>query len=680
MSSATSSPVFRALEKVAALLLPPSGKFEVFSYFESFDYLWTLDRRFLDRLDDEKPIILILWDSVPRDSRFEGIPVEQQVTPIDWAVAASLKSLSLDSVDGYPQLDRDVEWKVLIVDAAGESDSRQARHMLLSRLQSGPERLIPWLSLTPPQYVFARLASAALSEKATPKGTSALQVVKGLWTSSLTSPGPESIRHSISNIVGPLVLLSSIVGSSASGSNGSSTNRALEMLLQSCGMLPDIAELPPGPWVPRGRWHSETIRRFVLLDDMEELGWTAFLKAALDLRDDELCSYGKDQIKAFLKEQPFALDGTVLFLDLRLFARSSWTQEAEFLSALVDYAEKNLATDRTYPWPKFEEHELSVVRECARRNQRVEDSAYHLALTFFPRLISHLEPHLPIVVFSSTGRREIVDTLRPYGNVILDFDKPRFFGDSGVTVLADSRRKFSRALDSAISLARARHFCRSVVNRNRAISVNSGQPHTADGHGVVEIYIDESGSESADTFVVGGVILRFPNLLQVDELDKKLRAEGLMWGLARDFPPDNSLPGIPTNYLTKRGPARPGASNFAAKNRAYYAEHLNKLDQILEQLGVSRAAFGLLRNCHRNWIRTPGPTLRTLSAWITCTALFWRRYWRSCYVTSCPNGGSRIRSGLILPRRRAPKKIPRNRPGSQMTTAVSFIVLSTTRP
>jgi hypothetical protein len=432
----------------------------------------------------------------------------------------------------------------------------------------------------PVQLIKKPVAEVIFHRGQTPNCSSIGDTIKGLWTYSLRNPGTDSIRHSISNIVAPQVLQASI-GAPNLPSSSPVTN-ALKVLLEAGGLLPTMDEVSPEPWVRRDVWQSDTIGQFILLDDMEDLGWADFLRGALELREGELLSYGEEKIDKFLVEQPFTRDGTVMFLDLRLFGRSPWSEEASFLRSLANYAEGQLLNNPNAPPPWFEEHEIASVRRCAGRSFRVEDADYHLALTFLPRIIAHFQPRLPIILFSSTGRREIVERLRAYGNIIADFEKPRFFGDSSASILWDTKRKFRRAIQSAGKIAKGRNLCSLLSTREPKASLSLSTP------AVVEIYFDESGTAREDQFAVGGVAISFQNPVHAKQLDQLMRAHGLTWGLAQGFPLDKRNSPFPIDYLVKR------KKDDTAK--AYYEEKLSQVADCMEEVGAKVAAFCLVQD------------------------------------------------------------------------------------
>jgi len=573
-------PEFKATQKLVGLFSkPPLTKFKLYSYFEHFDYLWSMDEEFLKQLRDERSVLVIVWDAVPTDPRFNGIPIEGYLTPIDWALAASAKSLAMAKRDVPGEIANSIGWKALIVDTSGGTNQSEARLRVLGHLQTGPNRLFTWFVVASANTAIESLLSLLLDTTVL-DSVLEFNAIKGLWTHGLNNPGSESIRHSISNIVAPQVLLASTGVSSSSVH--SSIASSLRVLLEACGLLPDFDQMARGPWLARAKWESGAIRQFILLDDMEDLGWSDFLRGALDLREGELQSYGQNDVERFLNEQPFAHDGTVLFLDLRLFARSEWSDEASFLMALAGYAKKQCSDNPSGSRPSFEDYEIAGVQRCAARKIKIEDSDYHIALTFLPRIISHVEPRLPIILFSSTGRKEIVERLRPYGNIVVEFEKPRFFGDLSTSILMETQRRFLRALQNAARIAVGRHKCSLLTQRLPTVGRSSSTP------AVVEIYFDESGTAKDERFAVGGFAIAFNNDSDVNILDQLLSSRGLVWGIAQGFPPANRNASLPDRYFPKRAEG--------ARPCEYYEEQLNALDKCFKEVGARIAAFCLVQH------------------------------------------------------------------------------------
>jgi hypothetical protein len=327
---------------------------------------------------------------------------------------------------------------------------------------------------------------------------------------------------------------------------------AFDQLLDTIGIVPSSISPEFAPWIPRSEWQQVSVKRWILIDDMEDLGWTSFLKLALNLREDELVSVGQAAIQLFFDQGMSGLEQGVLFLDLRLFARASWEDERRFLESLLQNTESRKAGSSGPAWSGFTDDEVAAVRRCIQKSKRSEDADYHVALTFFPRVISRAFPTLPIILFSSTGRKEIAERLRPYGNIILDFAKPLLSGSLAPDFVCETRHRFELAVRRALNMARARGAYQRVAGEARSATGDSW----ADGGvfsplppgQIVEVYIDESGG---GPFAVGGIVVSFPDEGTIADFDKALADEGLVWGLAEGHAPTSPDDPLPTRYLPK---------------------------------------------------------------------------------------------------------------------------------
>lgn len=248
---------------------------------------------------------------------------------------------------------------------------------------------------------------------------------------------------------------------------------------------------------------------------------------------------GKDQRFNFNICSDPAKDAEILFLDLRLFAGKR-SEEVKFFESLCDIAAKFVDNNdskeerwkgvekvKDLPWTGFSSTEIERVRtwsESDNKNKQGEDSAYIEALTFLPRILSLTDLSLPIVIFSSTGRRDIAEKLKGYGNIITDFDKPKFTVDMPDDIAEQTKRKFQEAFAKAMGcLAIRKHLndlfkeCKTVSIPNRSVSENDL---------FAALYIDESGDGSADSpLVLGGIMAVGNNRDQLkgfeDDLCKK---------------------------------------------------------------------------------------------------------------------------------------------------------------
>ncbi|MCB1092388.1 MAG: hypothetical protein KDL87_12705, partial [Verrucomicrobiae bacterium] len=154
----------------------------------------------------------------------------------------------------------------------------------------------------------------------------------------------------------------------------------------------------------------------------------------------------------------------VLFLDLRLFRTSGTDQpskaERAFYEGLAEFGLRLLDSKRSLPWIDDEGRE-SLWREL---QQVLMPTRPGLAPpeTLLPRLLSLLDPSLPIVVFSSTHRTEFIEPFRSYGNLVTDFHKPVLTGLAGDwdEAVREMHSAFVDAMDRAAAILRVRRLLR----------------------------------------------------------------------------------------------------------------------------------------------------------------------------------------------------------------------------
>ena len=288
------------------------------------------------------------------------------------------------------------------------------------------------------------------------KKTCDLDSIKGIWAASLTRPSIQGDHHAIANLVGPLLLIKE---------EGDDLHvDALQGLMGSIGLLPEKDEnndalLTKGnPWIS---WNPHKSRlkqlKLILIDDMFQMGWGKILCLAtgVDYKEpskddgkDKLvkiseCNAGENEkfiVKAtssanwILKKLEtltstdnrfeFSLDDSVacpeiLFLDLRLYSGGNFKDEVAFFSELIKIAKKfEERQNKNLSWPGFSGGEKGEIKRIEnwinKNNKKQEDPEYVEALTLLPRILALTDLSLPIILFSSTGRRDITEKLKPY--------------------------------------------------------------------------------------------------------------------------------------------------------------------------------------------------------------------------------------------------------------------------
>ena len=514
----------------------------IVSYREDFDWLWDLPSGLFQWLESGSRTIVLVWDETPHVVGVGEVNILDHVTAFDWVVGLTL------TASGAPDAQ---QWRIVVMDLASQNHTCALSVRLLSLLQQSATPLLPGVKIFTPWTVEEMLRE--LASPITPhNGLMDAGLLRCLWAADLANPAFANDRHAIVNLIGPRVLLAGMSKTAMPPSASSPVVHALDQLMRVVGLVTPNWNRELAPWISREVW-GPFVDQFVLVDDMSDLGWSDFLRAALGL--------GNELLECILEHWrgiPYIQKRIVVFLDLRLFARAGFDAELRFYTELVKMASGKLEGTPGLKWAGFSASELEGITKCIDARD-FDDYHYGRALTLLPRLMALESPSLPIVMFSSTGRKEVVDALKGYQNIITDFEKPRFFGDGSSSVLTETRRRFERALGEALRMARGREACLSL---ERNVSALREMPP---GGKVAELYFDESGAENEARFCVGGMALVYPSEDAVRQLDRALANKRLTWR---------------TGHLEKE------PNN--------YAPHLAEFDRTFRELGISVLAFALV--------------------------------------------------------------------------------------
>jgi predicted RNA-binding protein with RPS1 domain len=190
----------------------------------------------------------------------------------------------------------------------------------------------------------------------------------------------------------------------------------------------------------------------------------------------------------------------ILFLDLRLFSGSSVKEEAEFVGRVLAVAHKiNEKWGDQLPWPEFSADELGRITAWVTKAKELPGDVartmpeYAAAITLFPRIIAHIDLSLPIVLFTSTGRRDIMKAFDAYRSIICEFEKPRMSGTLADDLATPAKEQFVSAITRALEMLDARLVCQRLFEFPKL--VRPQQNPLSDGQWTIELYVDESGSE-----------------------------------------------------------------------------------------------------------------------------------------------------------------------------------------
>lgn len=513
-----------------------------------------------------KQRVLILWTGTPEDVEIEPIKTGPCVSPIEWALC-SAKGAGRD-LSQWPEV-------AIIVQnpAVGESAP------LYGFCAALREEIRPWLRLFKPTDLLPLAEGATLADRLFPAGAHpgpseearrGLEMLTRQVRHQLTEGGAESEtdRHAIANIVGPMILRGH-----AGGKGPSPHAKALRKILDACCLLPVRPEGAPQANGTEGVSHVGQGLHLLLVDDQAERGWADWVRetlpgATLSVHSDPECliaslerqmgaGAGDRADLRFSFDLPEMSPGLhpVILLDLRLFS-DRLADEARFYERVLELWESRKPGQ--CPWPGFGAGELDEIREWIKAPTK-DSPRHHMALTLLPRVLAQMDMSLPIILFSSTGRRGIVDRLAACGNIITSFEKPRFFdladSESENAVRDNTRRSLLAAIREARTVLAGRHRGREIL------SVAGGAPAQFDPrrYGHFELCIDESGV--GPQMIVGGLVAGFASQKDAQEFDDRLVEAGV-----RYFP-SIAGPGPGAGYLPKTESCREAFERVVAEWR-----------------------------------------------------------------------------------------------------------------
>lgn len=552
------SPIKIALEQVINLF-DFGNKSKTYSYKNDFNKLWLFEDFEKEEQINDVEKIIIVWDGIPQRNSKDTVNTRKYLTPVDWAAAFSLFISRTNPILSY--------FRIIILDISSEETST---------LKAG-RTLMPWVQVVKQgmeAFISILFSSEhknmrdAFAESGPDKpDTSAL---KSFWASILTRPLDPGDHHAIANLVGPLLLMDQSV------MEGDSHVKALRILMQNIELLPhtldkDAPLLGPGKrWVDWDEFNLDELLEggeklnLILVDDMWQSGWGRILCYAVGVKYDENATVQEDgfvnigtenekrtivvkatasadlilnklrkMIEDGKKDSRFELSFEspnrsleIMFLDLRLFDGNDLESVRGFFAEVVKLA-KNFIIDQQnehLPWSGFSDDEIeNVERWINNKKAKVEDADYILALTFLPRIIALMDMSLPIILFSSTGRRDIAEKLKDYRNIITNFDKPRFAVDIPLDMAKQTMSKLQEALKKALDFCHASSFIKRIMSSQPFEYRNNKECNH------FEIYIDESGKPEQRHFVVGGLLVGYENKDDVLSVHNAMQMNGIVW-------------------------------------------------------------------------------------------------------------------------------------------------------
>lgn len=330
--------------------------------------------------------------------------------------------------------------------------------------------------------------------------TQVIESLTGLWQSSLIRPGD---RHHVGNLLAPMLLAKGLpprlrARVEASILQADPLRSALKVLVEVIGLEGSrgggSAVVGPSGLLESLRAESDIFDRrsdvnVLLVDDQFRLGYQHVLSTLLFGQRYEpsqahgsglswsfelpgvgavRCEGTAEPIFRALESVPPINDwfeprlfpvsprADVLILDLRLWTRPE--ERRAFLSHLIGIC-KNIGTvggvggGTPMSDPAFKgafEQAQALVANPGQGQSEIE------ALVLLPLLLSHFDPSLPIILFSSTHQRAIVQMVAHRRNIITEFAKPILSGYGEERETAELVDDLARALQRAIKMHEVR--------------------------------------------------------------------------------------------------------------------------------------------------------------------------------------------------------------------------------
>lgn len=451
--------------------------------------------------------IVVVWGDTPPDPTVHPVATETHLTPFDWAIVARV---------AHPAR------QITVVDLRqGRGDHAAMRWFLTQR-----KGCVPWLR----RVTAGDLAAATNQDEVVTLLTGAIgarspQVLPLEALHSLPicreDRSATANHHAIANLIGPMLLNVEVPADL-----NPNHRAAVRRLLTEAGLLRakaprdseeakklarDLTEA-----TNRVHEHASRFQSVLLVDDMADLGWAEFVgkfwPESLTVQTGP-----EDVIKAIkARYAPSIADGKafdleqfdLILLDLRL--TNSKSAAERLLRNLNELASSD-------PAPLWE----------TKAQARVATEAE--GLTLLPRLLANAFPDIPIILFSTTLRRDMVERLRNFDNIITEFGKPRL--GEGEQEALRALDGFGQALGSAFAVKRAGELVASLV------SVGNGAPNRIGaGAKVVDVLLDESGNfDVGDVSVIAGVLFEYADPETAKHIADDLNAFNLVWGLSRDI-------------------------------------------------------------------------------------------------------------------------------------------------
>lgn len=472
--------------------------------------------RFVGEIAKGSITTIIVWDGFPQIPKSGVLNAQGWVTPIDWSVCAALNGFrfacatsTMKKVDVSSLLPN---WRVMIVDLA----SHHCPGSESVSLFSANPALLPWVRVYKPVLPKSEIRSKLrdfdniiellggdleTSEKyysffraiakddlvvffediKNPERIAGvnsccqtLEAMASIWSDNIIRSGD---RHKVANLITPMILLEGVKSQRISEDLVSLKNKIMNpqivALTEELRAL-QLMAIPDNQSGPK-REHIKSIRdtiaktpdlQVVLLDDQYRRGYQDILEHVLAGKAQLICHDRSKEILRTLETkwksmtQPITTPGwrgsifdqpTILLLDLRLWSDSDTMKS--FFKELADIfiLYKKIIREPLDEQRKMLHEDWEFVKASISLYPDKEDL---IALTILPRLISIVDPFLPIILFTSASQRQTLERFTDYPSIITSFRKPMPTGYGANVDPTEYLENLAEAFKRAIEICR----------------------------------------------------------------------------------------------------------------------------------------------------------------------------------------------------------------------------------
>lgn len=217
----------------------------------------------------------------------------------------------------------------------------------------------------------------------------------------------------------------------------------------------------------------------------------------------------------------------LLVLDLRLFSQAENSASRAYIRDLVTkIRDWGLCRPQNLAWRHIDEREIASVEAWLDGGSKpISPLMEASVITLLPRILALAAPLTPIILFSSTGRADIKEKLKPYRNILTGFSKPQALQDFGA--IREAVSEFFTGVETGLNMLAMRSklaHCMTIADkaeRSRENILSRRRNGEAAAH--IDFYFDESGSLDQDDFVSASAATIFKDTSAADVLQQHFK-------------------------------------------------------------------------------------------------------------------------------------------------------------